>query len=342
MEKIPVGVLAATGIVGQRFIQLLADHPWFEVAAVAASERSAGKRYADAVHWLLPTPIPERIADMTVVESRPPLDCALVFSALPSDVAREVEPAFAEAGYVVSSNASAYRREPDVPLLIPEVNPDHLGLLPSQQKSRGWDHGCLVTNPNCSTITLVMALKPLVDAFGVEQVIVTTMQATSGAGYPGVPSLDVIDNVLPHTDGEEPKMEWEPLKLLGSLNGAEDHAGGLADQRPLPSSGGMGWAHGGRLGQARSPGDGRRATAGVARLSGLAARAGAAECAGAALGGTGAGETARSRASTGTQPAAWRRRWAEFGRARSSTGSCSWSATIPSAALREPPSSTPN
>ena len=221
MEKIPVGVLAATGIVGQRFIQLLADHPWFEITAVAASERSAGKRYADAVHWLLPTPIPERVADMTVVESRPPLDCALVFSALPSDVAREVEPAFAEAGYVVSSNASAYRREPDVPLLIPEVNPDHLGLLPSQQKSRGWDHGCLVTNPNCSTITLVMALKPLVDAFGVEQVIVTTMQATSGAGYPGVPSLDVIDNVLPHTDGEEPKMEWEPLKLLGSLNGAE-------------------------------------------------------------------------------------------------------------------------
>ena len=147
MEKIPVGVLAATGIVGQRFIQLLADHPWFEITAVAASERSAGKRYSDAVHWLLPTPIPERIADMTVVESRPPLDCALVFSALPSDVAREVEPAFAEAGYVVSSNASAYRREPDVPLLIPEVNPDHLGLLPSQQKSRGWDHGCLVTNP---------------------------------------------------------------------------------------------------------------------------------------------------------------------------------------------------
>lgn len=226
MAKIPVGILGATGLVGQRFIQLLARHPWFEVTAVAASERSAGKRFGDAAHWLLPTPIPDRVAGMTVAESRPPLDCAVVFSALPSGVARDVEPAFAEAGYMVSSNASAYRREPDVPLLIPEVNPDHLGLLKSQQKSRGWDHGCLVTNPNCSTITLVMVLKPLYDAFGLEQVIVTTMQAVSGAGYPGVPALDVIDNVLPHTDGEEPKLEWEPLKLLGSLNGAEI---GLAD-----------------------------------------------------------------------------------------------------------------
>ena len=219
MTSIPVGILGATGLVGQRLIQLLADHPWFEIAAVAASGRSAGQRYGDVVRWHLPSALPERVAEMTVAKCRPPLDCAIVFSGLPSDVAHKVEPEFAKAGYVVSSNASAYRQASDVPLVIPEVNPDHLDLLHHQRQQRGWGHGALVTNPNCSTITLVMALKPLVDAFGLDQVIVTTMQAVSGAGYPGVPALDVIDNVLPHTENEEPKMEWEPLKLLGALDG---------------------------------------------------------------------------------------------------------------------------
>ncbi len=216
MEKVRVGVLGATGAVGQRFIQLLEGHPWFELTVLAASERSAGKRYAEACHWLLQGEMPARVRDMVLQYGEPGLPCDLLFSALPSDTAREIEPVFAEAGYVVCSNASAYRMEPDIPLLIPEVNPDHLALINVQRQNRGW-RGFIVTNPNCTTTHLVSALKPLHDAFGLEKVFVVSMQALSGAGYPGVPSLDIVDNVIPYIGGEESKVESEPRKLLGRL-----------------------------------------------------------------------------------------------------------------------------
>ena len=218
-EKVRVGILGATGAVGQRFIQLLADHPWFEITALAASDRSVGKRYAEAVHWVLDTPIPAALRDEVVVEATPGAlreRCQVVFSALPASVAREVEPLFAAAGIPVFSNASAFRMDDDVPLVIPEVNPEHLALVNVQRERRGW-RGFIVTNPNCSTIHLVCALKPLHDAFRVEQVMVTTMQAVSGAGYPGVASLDIMDNLIPYIPREEQKIESEPLKLLGTL-----------------------------------------------------------------------------------------------------------------------------
>ena len=218
-EKIRVGILGATGAVGQRFVQLLADHPWFEISVLAASERSAGKRYAEATHWLLNTPIPERLRDEILVETTPSHvrdRCQIVFSALPASRAREVEPLFAAAGIPVFSNASAFRMEPDVPLVIPEVNPEHLALINVQRQQRGWA-GFIVTNPNCSTIHLVCALKPLHEAFRVEQVMVTTLQAVSGAGFPGVASLDILDNLIPYIPREEEKIESEPLKLLGTV-----------------------------------------------------------------------------------------------------------------------------
>ncbi len=218
MAKISVGVLGATGTVGQRFVQLLADHPWFEVTAVAASDRSTGRPYAEVCHWLLSTPIPAGVAALTVQPVEPPLDCQLVFSALPSSVAREVEPAFARAGYVVCSNASAYRMTPDVPLLIPEVNADHLALIEPQQ--RRWDsQGYIVTSANCSATPLSLALKPLDDAFGLRALSVVTLQAVSGAGYPGVSAMDLLDNVVPYIPGEEEKLAQEPGKILGSLDG---------------------------------------------------------------------------------------------------------------------------
>jgi aspartate-semialdehyde dehydrogenase len=216
MNKIPVGVLGATGTVGQRFVQLLADHPWFRVTALAASDRSGGQRYAEACHWLLPTPIPEDVRDLVVRTTEPELDCQLVFSALPSEVARTVEEHFAQAGYVVCSNASSHRLDADVPLLIPEVNPDHTALIDVQRQRRGWK-GFIVTSANCSATELVLALKPLQDAFGLRRVSVVTMQAVSGAGYPGVPAMDILDNVIPFIGGEEDKVEREPLKLLGKL-----------------------------------------------------------------------------------------------------------------------------
>lgn len=219
MAKISVGVLGATGTVGQRFVQLLDDHPWFEVTAVAASDRSAGRSYAEACHWLLPTPIPPAVAALTVQSVAPTLACQLVFSALPSSVAREVEPAFARAGYVVCSNASAHRLVPDVPLLIPEVNADHLSLLEPQQ--RRWDSGgYIVTSANCSTTQLALALKPLDDAFGLRSLSVVTLQAISGAGYPGVSAMDLLDNVVPYIPGEEEKLAQEPRKILGTPVGA--------------------------------------------------------------------------------------------------------------------------
>ncbi len=214
-RRIPVGVLGATGAVGQTFIRLLANHPWFEVAAVAASGRSAGKRYRDAAHWLAGD-MPEGIANLTVTTCDPAaVDTSLVFSALDSDAAEEVEAAFARAGRLVLSNARNYRMDPDVPLLIPEVNPEHLSLIPIQRSRRGWT-GAIVTNSNCSTMVIALALAPLHQAFGVEQLFVTTLQALSGAGYPGVPSLDILGNIIPFIGGgEEEKIESEPLKILG-------------------------------------------------------------------------------------------------------------------------------
>lgn len=212
-----VGILGATGAVGQRFIQLLEDHPWFTVTALAASERSAGRTYGDVVNWMGRTPLPQRIAAMTVSACTPDLPCDFVFSGLDAAAAEDIEPAFARAGYPVISNARNFRMAPDVPLLIPEVNPDHTALIDGQQWGDSPGGGFIVTNPNCSTVGLVMALKPLHDAFGVEAVIVTTLQALSGAGYPGVPSLDILGNVIPHIGGEEDKLETEPNKLLGRL-----------------------------------------------------------------------------------------------------------------------------
>jgi aspartate-semialdehyde dehydrogenase len=214
-EKIRVGILGATGMVGQRFVQLLERHPQFEVAVLAASDRSQGKSYAEACAWRLPGEMPVAVRALKVVAPEPPLDCKLVFSSLPGEMAREVEGAFARAGYAVISNSSAYRMDEGVPLLIPEINHEHLALLEGQRSSNGG--GFIVTNPNCSTIMLALALAPLQARFGVESVIATTLQALSGAGYPGVASLDVLDNVLPFIKGEEEKIETETLKILGSF-----------------------------------------------------------------------------------------------------------------------------
>src|ERR1039458_1984613 len=217
-QKIPVGILGATGVVGQRFIQLLEDHPWFEVAWLAASDRSAGQAYGDAARWRLKTAIPEHIRKMPVSPAEPNGAPHVIFAALDSGIARELEPKFADAGCAVVSNSSAFRMQQDVPLVIPEVNPDHLALieLQSWRKKSG---GYIVTNPNCSAIGLVVALAPLHQKFGVESLFVTTMQAVSGAGYPGVASLDILGNVIPYIAKEEEKMEEETRKLLGQLAG---------------------------------------------------------------------------------------------------------------------------
>ena len=222
MEKIKVGILGATGMVGQRFIQLLEDHPWFEIGDLAASERSAGKPYEEAVsgRWKLEAPIPEKVASMVVKACEPGLDCKLVFSALDASFAEPVEQGFAKAGYIVSSNSRNHRMVDDVPLLIPEVNAEHTAII-EQQKKRFNNKGYIVTNPNCSTIGLVLALAPLHKKYTITKMVVTTMQALSGAGYPGVPSLDILDNVVPFIGGEEAKMESESLKLLGTLEGGK-------------------------------------------------------------------------------------------------------------------------
>ena len=185
-SKKRVGILGATGMVGQRLIHMLQGHPYFEVTALAASDRSEGKRFADACTWRLPFERPDAVADIKVQPCAPPLDCDVVIASLPSDIALEAEAAFAAAGCPVISNSSAYRMHPDVPLIVPEINPDHLGLIEEQQKKRGYDRGFMITNPNCTTIAFVLPLAPLHQRFGVEAVIVTSMQAISGAGYPGV------------------------------------------------------------------------------------------------------------------------------------------------------------
>jgi aspartate-semialdehyde dehydrogenase len=218
MEKIKVGVLGATGSVGQRFVQLLSDHPWFELTALAASERSAGKRYRDACNWFLSSDIPERAAGMTVHPVQTGLDCRLVFSALPGNVAKEMEESFASSGYGVLSNVSAHRYDEDVPLVTSEVNPGHLDIIPFQQQNRGWSKGFIVANSNCSAMPLVITLAPLRKAFGLKAMVVHTMQALSGAGYRGVPSLAALDNVIPFIPTEEEKMSVESKKMLGALN----------------------------------------------------------------------------------------------------------------------------
>lgn len=215
--KLRAGILGATGTVGQRFIQLLENHPQFEVTALAASDRSQGKPYSEACSWRLTGEMPAGVRTLRVQAPGPPLDCDLIFSSLPGDIAREAEGKFALAGYPVISNSSAYRMDEDVPLLIPEVNHDHLALLETQRQ-RFADGGFIVTNPNCSTIMLALALAPLHVSFGVRAVVATTMQALSGAGYPGVASMDILDNVLPFIGGEEEKIEQETGKILGRVS----------------------------------------------------------------------------------------------------------------------------
>src|SRR5881227_1856506 len=218
-KKIPAGILGATGVVGQRFVQLLENHPWFEIAWLAASDRSAGLEYAAAARWRLRTAIPSNLERMRLASAEPAGAPKLIFSALDAAVGSELEPCFAAAGHAVISNASAFRMQPQVPLLVPEVNAPHLRLL-EQQSWRAHGGGFIVTNPNCSATGLVMALAPLEQAFGVEKAFAVTMQAVSGAGYPGVASLDILGNVIPYVAKEEEKMESESQKMLGSLNGA--------------------------------------------------------------------------------------------------------------------------
>ena len=222
-SQIPVAVLGATGSVGQRFMSLLDNHPWFKVVALAASDRSVGQKYSSAARWVLDTPMPDYAKDMIVVPATTEaVQAKIVFSALHSDVAKDLEPQFAQEGVAVCSNASSYRRGEDVPLLLPEINADHIHIIKEQRKNRGWS-GAILTNPNCTSTGLAIALKALDNAFGVKKVFAVSMQALSGAGYPGVPSLDIMDNVIPNVanGGEEDKVEWEPRKMLGKLNGGK-------------------------------------------------------------------------------------------------------------------------
>lgn len=217
-EKRNVAILGATGTVGQRFVSLLAEHPWFRLSALTGSERSVGKRYGDVVEWHLGGDLPDSARNIVVRATTAGIDAEIIFSALPASEADRVEEDFARAGHHVFSNARSHRMDPDVPLLVPEVNAAHAAVLPLQRKKRGWS-GSLVTNPNCSTIHLVLALAPLHRAFEVDRLVVTTMQALSGAGYPGVASLDAVDNVVPYIEGEEEKMAAESRKILGDFSG---------------------------------------------------------------------------------------------------------------------------
>ncbi|MEX2425349.1 MAG: aspartate-semialdehyde dehydrogenase [Thermomicrobiaceae bacterium] len=218
-EKFNVAILGATGSVGQRFIQLMEGHPWFQVSELVASDRSSGQKYADACDWRVSDSIPESARGIEVKALGDKLDSQVVFSSLPGGLALEIESKLAAQGKQVFTNASDHRMVPDVPLVIPEVNPEHINMIDAQRKNRGWDSGLIVANPNCSTIHLVLALKPIWDAFGIEYAMVTTLQAVSGAGYPGVPSLDMLDNVVPYIGGEEEKIESETLKIFGDFPG---------------------------------------------------------------------------------------------------------------------------
>lgn len=224
MSRTQVGILGATGMVGQHFIKFLDGHPQFNLTWLGASERSAGKKYTDAAKWHLGGNVPEATARLTVDDAKPGNAPQLLFSAMDASVATEIEQAFAAAGHTVVSNSRNHRMDADVPLLVPEINPEHLQLLPVQKKLRGWK-GQIVTNPNCSTIVLTMALAPL-RQFGIERVIATTLQAVSGAGYPGVPSMDILGNVVPYIGNEEEKMQEETQKIMGAF--ASDHVAPLA------------------------------------------------------------------------------------------------------------------
>jgi aspartate-semialdehyde dehydrogenase len=214
-----VAVLGATGMVGQRFIERLANHPFFELSDLAASSRSAGKKYGEAAKWVLGSAMPEKVKGAVIKEVDPKkIKAEIVFSALPSEIAREVEPKFAREGFVVASNASAYRTEKDVPIMVPEINPEHLDLLEVQKENRRWD-GCIFTDPNCTIATAILSLKPIYDKFGIKSVFIATMQAVSGAGYTGVPSMAITENVIPFIKNEEKKVETEGLKILGKFDG---------------------------------------------------------------------------------------------------------------------------
>ena len=241
-RKIPIGILGATGVVGQRFIQMLEHHPWFEVAWLAASDRSEGKVYSEAARWRLKTPIPPAVAKMTVSPATPEGAPKIIFAALDASIAAELEPRFADAGCAVVSNSSALRMQEDVPLVIPEVNGGHIKLIDGQawRKKSG---GYVVTNPNCSAIGLVLALAPLHQKFGLETVMAVTMQAVSGAGYPGVASLDILGNVIPYIRNEEEKMEEETKKLLGQLNGSKSYSRRLRHERAVQPRGRRRWTH---------------------------------------------------------------------------------------------------
>ncbi len=216
-KKLKTGVLGATGIVGQRLICMLENHPWFEVTELAASEKSAGRSYADAARWALDVPLSSGLRNKKVKACRPPLDCDFVFSALPSDTAYAIENQFAEAGYPVVSNSGAHRNEPDVPLIVPEINSEHLKLIEIQKKNRNLGKGFIVTNPNCCVIIAALALAPLHRNFKLQQVFMATLQAISGAGYPGESAYDLADNVIPYIRNEEHKLEIEPVKILGQF-----------------------------------------------------------------------------------------------------------------------------
>jgi aspartate-semialdehyde dehydrogenase len=224
MSKRKIAILGATGTVGQRFVQLLDGHPWFEVSVLTGSSRTVNSHYGETCNWVLPGDMPAWARTMTVEETAPGLDAEIVFSALPSDQAKDLELSFAQAGYQVFSNASAHRTGNDVPLIIPEVNAHHADLVVAQREKRGWS-GCLVTSCNCTSTGLTVSLKPLLDTFGIKQVFVVSLQALSGAGYPGVSSLDILGNIVPYIGGEEEKVESEPLKMLGNLGqGGIDYA----------------------------------------------------------------------------------------------------------------------
>ncbi|MDD8020137.1 MAG: aspartate-semialdehyde dehydrogenase [Acidobacteriota bacterium] len=210
MKKL--AILGATGLVGQRFVQLLSGHPFFEISVLAASDNSSGKKYGQAVHWHLETPVLDKVKEMVVRDCRSDFEADYVLSALPSDVAGPIEEELASAGYIVFSNAANHRLDQNVPIVVPEINLDHLNLIQSQQTK-----GKIITNPNCSTTGLVMALKPIMDRFGLEEIKVVTMQAVSGAGYPGVASLDIVDNIIPYIKNEEEKIVNESKKILGKL-----------------------------------------------------------------------------------------------------------------------------
>lgn len=220
MSRLPVAILGATGTVGQKFVSLLANHPWFEIIQLSASTERVGKRYGDVVHWRETSPVPDAAADILMTEATPQGDAVIAFSALDTAIARELEPRFAAAGTLVVSNAGAFRMEDDVPLLIPEVNADHLALLDRQRSERRWSGG-IITNPNCVVAAVASALAPLHRAFGLESAVIATLQAASGAGYPGVPSLDLLGNVIPWIGGnEEEKIANETVKILGHLEGS--------------------------------------------------------------------------------------------------------------------------